>query len=210
MNRTVSSTICALLDAVCRRPASAVLAVFAVVLCSCGKPPYTLVEAGMRDIDDAFTVNLTRPWNRATYLPGEQWVAFGTELGRLGFYAGIEDGEPLVGDRDDYDDSPPPVFHAGMLPSEIAEMFADTLRWNELQQVDIKALRPAAFGGLDGFRFEFRHYSQQGLHYRGLAHGAATVDGKLHLIVFYAPAIHYFDALRGDVEALFKSVQLSG
>ena len=62
------------------------------------------------------------------------------------------------------------------------------------------ALRPANWGPAPGLRFELALDNPGGLQYRGLA-TAAEREGRLTLLVWIAPAEHYYGR---DVEAVSK------
>jgi hypothetical protein len=57
--------------------------------------------------------------------------------------------------------------------------------------IDVKNLRPADFGSLPGFRFDFSFLSKEGLERQGLALGCVHA-GKLLLMVYTGTREHYF------------------
>jgi hypothetical protein len=91
-------------------------------------------------------------------------------------------------------------------PLEVAEMVADTIE-NLASGADVETteFRPMAFGSNDGFRFEIS-YVQDGLPYRGMAAGAIRGE-RLDLILFTAPAEHYFDLYSPEIENIIGSVR---
>jgi hypothetical protein len=57
--------------------------------------------------------------------------------------------------------------------------------------IDVKNLRPADFGRLPGFPFDFSFLSKEGLERQGLALGCVHA-GKLLLMVYTGTREHYF------------------
>ena len=150
-------------------------------------------------------------WNRSTSRPGpkaEMWTLDGALLNEVTFFGGIAPGEPIFKERQKKD-KPLPRFKAGMLPTDVVTLFEASNRIvteSSLFQVD--KVEPASLGGHKGVRFEY-HYAVQGdqLNRRGEA-VAAVVGGKLYLINFAAPELHYFDRDVPKFRALVGSVKI--
>jgi hypothetical protein len=144
-------------------------------------------------------------WNRSSLRPSrrsEAWTRDGINLNELTFYGAIADGEPLF--RQFWmADGKLPRFRADMLPTDLAELFEASNRLI-LQSPVFKMgkVEPARLGTHDGVRFGYS-YAAQGddIERRGEA-VAAIVDGKLYLVNFIAPSLHYFDANVGEVRAM--------
>lgn len=136
-------------------------------------------------------------WNRQTSRAAgknvETWTLDGPLLNEVAYFGGVADGEPLFKERQKKD-KPLPRFKASMLPTDIVTLFEASNRIVlESSLFAIDKVEPATLGGHKGVRFEY-HYSMQGdqLNRRGEAVGA-IVGGKLYLVSFVAPEIHYFD-----------------
>jgi hypothetical protein len=144
-------------------------------------------------------------WNRSSLRPskrGEAWTRDGINLNELTFYGAIADGEPLF--RQFWTaDGKLPRFRADMLPTDLAELFEASNRLI-LQSPVFKMgkIEPAKLGKHDGVRFGYS-YAAQGddIERRGEA-VAAIIDGKLYMVNFIAPSLHYFDANVGEVRAM--------
>jgi hypothetical protein len=92
-----------------------------------------------------------------------------------------------------------PRFSATMLAPDIAQLFEGSYRIaNRTALMSIDAIEPASFAGQQGFRFTYSYTIQdEEVQRKGEAQGA-IIGGKLYMITFEAPRIHYFDR---DLEA---------
>ena len=177
--------------------------VLLLVLASCS--PFRLVEPTQQTIAERYRVTTPVAWTGATIRNGETWTMNGPALDELNFFAGIGEGRSLVSPKSDAGE--PPVFKARMRANEIMELVTDSLAYGGYNRVQGSKLRPAKFGQLPGFRFEFVFTSEDGLKYAGKAIGAVS-EGELHLIVFTAPFSHYFRAYHQTVEQIFASIDV--
>ena len=154
------------------------------------------------------TVTPTIDWNRLGSKVGrnaEAWTLDGQSLNEVTFYAGIGAGQTLFREVDKKN-KPLPKFSEKMLAPEIVQLFESSYRvaaGTPLFGVDEAG--PATFMGRPGFRFRYNFTVQdEEIRRTGEAIGA-VVDGKLYLIAFEAPTLHYFDR---DVEA-FRALAAS-
>lgn len=187
--------------------------VCALLLAGCGD--YMLVPPG-RPIGvakAAMTVTPDRAWNRNGGLgPGkraESWTLDGSMLNDLTFYGGIGDGETLFREVDKRE-APLPRFAAGMSAPEVAELLERSYRvatGTTLFALD--ALAPARLAGQAGFVIRYR-YTLPGddVTRRGEARGA-VVGGRLYLLTYEAPAIHYFERDLAAFRAVADSARLN-
>lgn len=163
--------------------------------------------------DMSFT--LDGPWNRFEsgmvvlfQAPGasEIWTREGFSLDVLAFYAGVADGETL-GQSLPRSQTKLPPFKSTMAPHEIVELF-ETLVTQDASTFKLGRLEPVAFGGGDGFRFEYTlRRKEDSLVFNGVGYG--SVAGKrLYLMTFSAPRAHYFGKLLPDVEAVARSARV--
>jgi hypothetical protein len=144
-------------------------------------------------------------WNRSTARPsrrGETWTRDGINLNELTFFGAIGDDEPILRQGWATNDKLP-RYQADMLPTDIAELFEATHRM-VLQSPVFKMgkVEPAKLGGHDGVRFGYSYAAQaEDLERRGEA-VAAIVDGRLYLVNYVAPSLHYFEAGIDDVRKM--------
>jgi predicted small secreted protein len=132
------------------------------------------------------------------------WTRHGTGLDELHFYTGIKSGQPLfrpAGKRP----IDMPVFNARMTPNDIEDLTVASLQKNGFQNVRASALRPCPFGSAQGFCFDLLLANEEGLEMRGRAL-AATRNQVLDLLVFTAPAEHYYAQLSPAIERIFASI----
>lgn len=162
--------------------------------------------AGWKVVDPArvavaqstLTVMPDAGWNRWTVKPikkEERWSLDGPLLNRMSFYGGIAQGEPLA------------KFDATMRVTDVAELLERTIRITENAPDFVTELvEPASFAGQPGFRLRYRYTSGE-LVRRGEARGR-IVGGKLYMIAFNAPAVHYFDAGLPRATAIMDSARI--
>ncbi len=177
--------------------------VLLLVLASCS--PYRLVEPTQQTIAERYRVTTPVAWTGAAIRSGESWTINGPALDELNFFAGLEEGRSLV--SPEAGKGEPPVFKARMRANEVMELVTDSLAFSGYKRVAGSKLRPAKFGQLPGFRFEFVFSTEDGLKYAGKAIGAIT-EGELHLIIFSAPFTHYFPTYHQTVEQIFTSIDV--
>lgn len=157
------------------------------------------------------TVTPATEWNRGQVRPskkGELWTRDGATLNELMFFGGIAAGEPLLRERSKKD-QPLPKFAASMLPTDIVRMIEDTTRIQlKTSLFDVKTAEPTAFGGQPGFRMRYR-YVVQGDNLARVGEARwAIVGGKLYMISFVAPQLHYFERDIATVRALMDSARI--
>lgn len=150
-------------------------------------------------------------WNRSSSRPserGELWTLDGLGLNEVSFFAAVPDGEPIYRE---YSRKflPLPRFRSTMALPDIIELFEGSNRillQSPLFQVE-KA-EPATLAGHDGVRFRYRFViGGEEVARKGEA-VAAVVDGKLYLVNFAAPAIHYFDRDLPKFQAIVDSITI--
>lgn len=161
----------------------------------------------------ALTVTPTVDWNRNSSRPVKQsevWTLDGTTLNELYFVGGLAEGQTLMREVDKKA-NPLPKLKSTLLATEIPEFFEGTLRTALGTSVfEIENVEPATFAGQPGVKFAFSFATQgDALVRKGIASGA-MIGGKLYLMSFIAPSIHYFDRDRAKAEALFASSRLGG
>jgi len=158
----------------------------------------------------ALTVTPSVDWNRLSARPGvaaESWTLDGLSLNDLTFYGGIGDGQSLFRDAKKKTE-PLPKFSKTMLIPDIAQLFESSYRvalGTSLMSVD--SIEPATFAGRPGFKFTYSYVVQdEEVRRKGEARGA-VVDGRLYMITFQAPVIHYFDATVDRARSVADSAQ---
>jgi hypothetical protein len=98
-----------------------------------------------------------------------------------------------------------------MLAPDIAQMFEASYRLAGGSTLfQINGIEPAKFAGEPGFRFSYSFALQTDeVRRRGEATGA-VIGGKLYMITFEAPAIHYYDRNLADYRALVATARVPG
>lgn len=189
-------------------------AVLAVVLAAAPALAYKLVARGraIAVAKSALSVVPAIDWNRVQKRPGrhaESWTLDGLPLNEMTFYGGIVPGQALFREVDRRD-KPLPRFSSSMLAPDIVQLFESSYRLAAGSSLfTIDAVAPATFAGRPGFRFAYS-FVQQGEEVRRIGDATgAVIDGRLYLITFEAPAIHYFAHNVADYRAVVATAKVA-
>lgn len=186
------------------------LTLFAALLVA-GCAAFAAVGPGPVKLGEAMTVTLDGKWNRAPAMfappKGELWTAEGIPVDRLAFFVGLAEGDVLLQPRGSSGEKKLPRFRAGMNPSEVVE-FYEAYATADGSSFTLAKLEPAPFGGAEGFRFEFQAVRKSDeVRLAGVGYGALR-GGKLYMMVYTAPRIHFFPSYLPRVEAIARSARL--
>lgn len=157
------------------------------------------------------TVTPSVDWNRLGARPGrnaESWTLDGLTLNDLTFYSGIANDTTLFRDAKKKT-APLPRFSSTMLAPDVAQLFESSYRVSiGTSLMSIDGVEPATFAGRPGFHFSYTFVIQgEEVRRKGEATGA-VIGGKLYLITFEAPVIHYFDATRDAAKTVVDSAKI--
>lgn len=172
-------------------------------------PESTMSGSGQgTTINGAYRVTPDRDWHRKTIGLAERWTVAGARLHQLRLYGNLQPGDRLFPESSG--DSPA-QWQGRTRAHDVADFLRASLaRWGAID-VTTTNLRPASFGGEDGFRMELSFADADGLEYTGLALGTTTTgdDGdRLQLILYFGTTTRHFEAYREDVEDVVSSVEL--
>ncbi|MDM7927439.1 hypothetical protein [Blastomonas fulva] len=160
--------------------------------------------------DTPLTVTPSRDWNRLDVRLGkntEHWTVDGEQLNDVTFFAAIAPGQPLVRERSKKRE-PLPKFTTATLLVEVPELLETTWRtYKRSGSFQMTGIEPGRFLGADGVHFTYEFVDQDELPRRGEAR-AAIIAGKLYMISFEAPRLHYFAAGIEDFRKLADSARL--
>jgi len=156
----------------------------------------------------SLTVTPDREWNKMGRRPGrnaETWTFDGEQLNDLTFYGGIA-AETALFREVSKKDKPLPRFKSTMLITDIPSLVESSYRIAaNVGVITIDQIEPTTFAGYQGIRFvyDFTPPNDE-VHRKGEGH-AAIVDGRLYMITFEAPALHFFDASIAPARAVIAS-----
>lgn len=172
-----------------------------IVMTGCASVGISTKPPGRHEIGNSYSIATSKSWSHISG-PPETWTIDGMALGVMQTWADLHDGDTLF----EKSDQSIPEFRSSFTALEVAEMVADTIE-NLVPGADVETteFRPMPFGSVDGFRFEFS-YLQDGLPYKGMAAGAIRGD-RLDLILYRAPAEHFFDLYSPEIESIIESVR---
>ena len=192
-------------------------AIIGLLLLLPGCSAYTLVPASTAQAPQGMVVTPTVAFNRVSAfnpqarVPDgvEIWTADGEVLDQVVFFGAIADGAPLIKLAPGKDEQRPlPVFRRTMEAGDVMELFAASLvRVGRTPSVGTDALRPVAFLGGPGFRFDFAYTGSDEIDRRGTAVGTVR-DGKLWMIAFEGTRLLHYGRLIQEAERIFATASL--
>lgn len=191
------------------RPLAAVL----VALSLAGCATVTAAPAGRFQAGNGQEMTLGRMWSDISpimFNRGKKVRVLsidGPLLNALYVGSGLVPGDNIV--RSYVKERPTPLVRAGMSASERLEFVSDSVAAMGYQRVELTHPRAATLGGAPGVRFDLDAATSEGLEIKGTG-VVAEVSGKLYLIVYLAPAEHYFQASLPEVEAILASARVTG
>jgi hypothetical protein len=196
-----------------RRPTALLIAAASLAMATPASAGWSLLptSAAVAVAKSKLSVTRVGEWNRWSRRPsakGELWTQNGVNIDNLGFYGGISGGEPLLKERQKKE-KPLPKFAADMLLTDIPQLYEQTSRIALATPLfEITKVEPVRFLGHEGVQFAFRFTAEDDDVERLGEARAAIVGGKLYMIDFAAPSLHYFDAQIGDVRRIMDSARL--
>jgi hypothetical protein len=160
----------------------------------------------------ALTVTPGNEWNKLGARPGrnsETWTLDGDLLNDVTFYGGIPSGKTLFREISKKH-KPLPRVSSTMLITDIPVLLENSYRIAlDTPLMAIDAIEPAEFLGTKGIRFTYSFaLPNEELRRCGEAR-AAMVKGKLYMITYEAPALHYFDTSVSAFRQLADSATLA-
>ena len=162
-----------------------------LTLAACSQ--YEAVERGQRKVGGMTLTAQAAIWNDVppAFTPGglPTWTVDGVTLNSLSFVSDIRDGQPLV---EAEKSEKYPVFHADMLPDEIAELMQSTCA--KLFQATITRtgeLKPLIIAGQPGFELDFEFVTGDEVIRRAFI-GGTVKDGRLQAVIYQAARMHYY------------------
>lgn len=174
--------------------------------CASMAPGGTLQTSGEARVFD-LALDTELDWARIRGVRMEQWTIDGPPLNQLTIVSRVKPGEHVfLGDHERRRRPDGPWFRAGMRPDELRDIIVDGLTGSGWANVEATGLRPARFGDVPAVRFLLAMDSPSGLVYRGMA-AAAERDGRLTVLVWFAPAEHYHGRDEAAVAAMLDSVR---
>ena len=175
---------------------------FVLVLSGCAGMPRA-VETGRATIDGAYSIEPQVAWTAVGSGEDELWTIDGPLLENVRFVTAVP-GKPILpvfGAAN----KPMPVYRAGMNPIEIREALENALIVLGLEQITTTEFRPAPFGTLAGYRWEYTAVNKDGLEKKGLVLTTEKA-GRLQMILYSGTRIYYFDRHKDEVERLMQSI----
>ncbi len=164
---------------------------------------YKLVPAGNVEVGDAYVISVDSSWSKSEFGHMQTYTKDGPALGAINVSTGVNEKEHLFSGQHA---SEPPPYKKDLSLIELQQFIHDSFVAIGAERIEFTEIRPEGFGKWHGIRAEFDYYTKSGLHKRGIINGAQH-DGKFYYIMYHAPALHFFDKYKPDVEKIFQSVR---
>jgi hypothetical protein len=150
-------------------------------------------------------------WNRLGRSEGKQvevWTRDGDSLNRVLFFGGIGPGQTLFKDRRPKD-APLPKVQANMLLLDLPGLLEATYRSQyRVNRMDLRKQEAITVGGVKAVRFSYDFIkADDEVERKGEAVGLLK-GGKVHLMVYEAPALYFFDKDLAAFHHLVETLKL--
>jgi hypothetical protein len=194
------------------------IAVIALALLVGACTQYALVQPQSVTVKDALIVEPDIAWNRINQqdISGrsqtEIWTADGPLLNTLTFFAGIEDGKPLLVQNAEQERQRGklPEFRKSMTATEIMELVESTrAKLSPSSITKTRNLRPEKFIGKDGFRFDMTFVGKDEVDREVTVIGTVH-EGRLYLIEYQGTRLYHYDLRRQQAERIIQTARLPG
>ena len=186
----------------------AALAVALLALAGCAS--VSSAPAGVLKVGDS-QVTLGRQWSDISQIMPQRSKKVrllsieGPLLNRLYLTEGLAAGDFMI--KPLAKEQPTPTVQADMSVSEQIEFVASTVSAMDYLHVATSQPRPIKLGGASGVRFDIDATTKAGLEIKGVA-AVARSAGKLYVVLYLAPAEHYFHASLPEVETILTSAKV--
>lgn len=167
----------------------------------------SVAPAGVYKLKSGTTVELQEDW---THIP-KSWhgaessilTKDGLKLNQLHIIT-VEDGETFIDERSKSVEYP--FYAQGSSPIKQIEFVTANLSRMGFESIESKNVVPAKVSGYDGVTMDLVGKYKSGLNLKGRMAMAET-DKGLNILVFIAPAMHYYDKDIASVNNIMNSVQ---
>lgn len=172
-----------------------------------------LIKSGETVMVAKSTLSITPPrdWNKLSARPGkkaETWTLDGERLNDISFFSDIAPGEPLLRERSKKRD-PLPKLRANSLLTDVPELLEGTYRAHfGIAVFSLGTSKPTKFLNEPAIQFTYEYVTPDELSRRGEAI-AVLRSGKLFMITFDAPKLHFFDRNIEDYRAVVASAKIA-
>ena len=170
---------------------------------------YSLISVERIEIAGAYSVSPSIKWNSKRGRDYELWTVDGPKLQDLTFYGGFEDDDILFAPTAKQDEKKIHGYKENFSLLDVEEWIEASYAQAEFGNMVTTDFRPFKFGSKKGFRFEFTFVAEDGLRNKGFVVGA-KIDAELHLIVFTAPELYYFEKFAPEAERIIRSIRIAG
>ncbi len=185
------------------------LALAAGLMILAGCASVTSAPAGALKLGDG-QVTLGREWSDISQIMPQRSKKVrllsieGPLLNRLYLTEGLVAGDYMI--KAVAKEHPTPTIRADMSVSEQIEFVAGNVSAMDFLHVETSHPRPVKFGAASGVRFDIAATTKAGLEIKGVG-AVARNAGKVYVVLYLAPAEHYFQASLPEVEAIIASAK---
>ncbi len=158
----------------------------------------------------SMTVTPGTDWNQASARPGKQgvtWTHDGFALNQFDMFAAVPGGATVYVDKDKKR-NPMPRFESTMMLLELGDLFERVFRAKEQAVEFIRdSEEPTKLSGHSALQMRYRYITpNSALHRQGVVR-MAVVDGRLYILNFTGPSLHYFEDGLPEAIAIMDSAK---
>jgi len=169
----------------------------------------TAVPAGVVETEAAFTVNASDTWTRfpkgLNSTPGSILTKDGVGLNQV-YIVTVEDGTKMIKSPDKAKNFP--TYEKGLSQLKQVEFVTTNLSRLGFANLEPSAVEPAVVGGVDGIKMQLSGQYPNGLNMKGKV-AMAENDSGLNLVMYMAPAMHYYGKDVAEVDGLINSIRFT-
>lgn len=167
------------------------------------------VPAGVVETEAAFTVNASDAWTRfpkgLNPTPGSILTKDGVGLNQV-YIVTVEDGKKMIKSADKSKNFP--KYEKGQSQLKLVEFVTTNLSRLGFANLEANAVEPAIVGGVDGITMQLSGHYPNGLNMKGKV-AMAENDNGLNLVMYMAPAMHYYNKDVAEVDGLINSIRFT-
>ena len=182
----------------------------AILLALAGCASVSSAPAGVLKVGDS-QVTLGRQWSDISQIMPQRSKKVrllsieGPLLNRLYLSEGLVAGDYMI--KPMAKERPTPTVGADMSVTEQIAFVADNVSAMDYLHVATSHPRPVKLGAASGVRFDIDATTKAGLEIKGVG-AVARAGGKLYVVLYLAPAEHYFQTSLPEVESIIASVKV--
>ncbi len=167
------------------------------------------VQPGIVATEAAFTVTASDAWTRfpkgLNVTPGSVLTKDGLGLNQV-YILTVEDGKKMIKTVDKTQNFP--AYAKGQSQLKLVDFVSTNLTRLGFANLETSAIEPTIIGGIEGVKMQISGQYPNGLNMKGKV-AMVENDSGLNLVIYMAPAMHYYDRDIAEVDGLINSISFT-